>query len=223
MSGLGDVRVPHVDEPHRRVARQPLAVGPHRGHRRLAVARRAEAVGTAGDDDAGGESLDVPLPGRRQRLVEVVGIEDEASLGRGEETEVGDVGVAAGLHDDVRARRASQVEGHHGGGAAVVGEGRLRHTRVAQREQLREPVGLLALEDGDGVTVGSQLERSVAPSRHPLAQQASLCHAYRWVDPGPGGPGIPGGRLGAQASSYVAGLLPWQPWSRPFWTGSCFE
>ena len=87
-----------------------------------------------------------------------------------------------------------EVDGHHRGCTTVVGEGRLRHARVAQREQLREPIGLLASEHGDGVAVGWELERGVAPSRHPLAQQATLCHAYRWVDPGPGSPGIPGGR-----------------------------
>jgi hypothetical protein len=37
----------------------------------------------------------VPLPRRDAALVEVVEVEDERAFGRGEETEVRDVGVAA--------------------------------------------------------------------------------------------------------------------------------
>ena len=118
------------------------------------------------------------------------------------------MGVTAGLHDDVRARGGGQVEGHDRGRAAVVGEGRLRHAGVAQREQLGKPVGLLALEDGDGVAVGPGLEGGVTDARHPLADQATL---LRWRSDGwTHGRAVqvsPEGGSGAQASSYVAGAL----------------
>ena len=40
------------------------------------------------DDEAGGQALEVPFPGRDGRLVEVVEVEDEPALGRGEAAEV---------------------------------------------------------------------------------------------------------------------------------------
>ena len=141
--GLGDVRVPDVEEAHAGIARHPLAVHGHGGHRRGPVLGGREAVAAAGDDDARGQPLDVPLPGRREGLVEVVGVEHERPLGRPEEPEVGQVGVTAGLHDDVGAGRDREVEGHHRGRAAVVGEGRLGHAGVAQRDEVRQPVLLL--------------------------------------------------------------------------------
>ena len=78
---VGDVRVPDIDEAHGRERSEPLAVGADGGYRGGPVLGRAEAVGPTRDDDARGEALDVPLPGTRQRLVEVVGIEHQAPLG----------------------------------------------------------------------------------------------------------------------------------------------
>ena len=46
-----------------------------------------------------------------------------------------------------------EVEGHDGRRAAVVGEGRLGHPRVAQGDQLLEPVGLLGVQDRDRVAI----------------------------------------------------------------------
>ena len=71
----------------------------------------------------------------------------------------------------------------HRGGAAVVGEGRLGHTRVAQRHQVGQAVRLLALEDGDGIAIGRRLERGVARARHALAHEATLLHAGRMDGP----------------------------------------
>ena len=215
--GLGDVRVPHVDEAHAGVAGHPLAVHGHGGHRRRPVLGGREAVGAAGDDDARGEPLDVPLPGRRQRLVEVVGVEHERPLGRPEEPEVGQVGVAAGLHDDVGAGRDREVEGHHRGRAAVVGEGRLGHARVAQRHEVGQAVLLLLLEDGDGVAAGPRLEGGVAGPGHALARRAALVDACRREDPRScrpdvarrwlGRPGLGDGRWWGLLARHDLGLL----------------
>ena len=64
------------------------------------------------------EPLHVPLERRRQRLVEVVQVEDEVALGGGEDPEVREVAVAAGLDLDPAPRRRAEVGGHHGGGSA---------------------------------------------------------------------------------------------------------
>ena len=79
--GLGDRGVPDSHEAHPREAGHPLAITADRGHRRIAVLGDAEATRLAGDDDARGEPLDIPLPGPGQRLIEVVGVEDERPLG----------------------------------------------------------------------------------------------------------------------------------------------
>ena len=78
---------------------------------RATIARRSfvgEAVVPAGDLQARREALDVPLPGPRQGLVEVVDVEDEATLRGGEHAEVRQVGVPAGLHRDTRLRGVSR-------------------------------------------------------------------------------------------------------------------
>ena len=56
------------------------------------------AVVLGGDQHARRQALDVPLPGTRQRLVEVVEVEHQPPLGRGEHAEVRQVRVAATLH-----------------------------------------------------------------------------------------------------------------------------
>ena len=50
--------------------------------------------------------------GPGQRLVEVVDVEHQSPLGRREQPEVREVGVAAALHGQARARRGGQVGGH---------------------------------------------------------------------------------------------------------------
>ena len=56
-----------------------------------------QAVVPAGDHEARRETLYVPLPGRGQRLIEVIDVEDDVALGRGEPAEVDQVAVAASL------------------------------------------------------------------------------------------------------------------------------
>jgi len=79
----------------------------HRGAIALEEGSRgvaAEAVFCAclasGEDEAYGEALDVPLEWAANGLVEVVDVEDEAAIGRGEGSEVADVRVAAELGED---------------------------------------------------------------------------------------------------------------------------
>src|SRR5271163_762532 len=63
----------------------------------LVAADFAGAGFAAGEDEAGGHALDVPLEGAGDGLIEVVDVEDEAAVGAGEGAEVADVGVAAEL------------------------------------------------------------------------------------------------------------------------------
>jgi hypothetical protein len=120
-------------------AGRPLGVGPvaaevSRRHRR---ARR--------------QPLDVPLPRRRQRFVEVGDAEHQVALGRREHPEVGDVRVAARLHGESRGRRPGQVGGHDRGRAAKEREGRFEHAPEAYRDELLNPRAVLRFEHGDRV------------------------------------------------------------------------
>ena len=72
-----------------------------------------ETAFAAQDLDARSEALHVPFPGAGKCLVEVVDVEQDLSLGRAEEAEVRQVGIAAQLDVDARARRRRQVGGHH--------------------------------------------------------------------------------------------------------------
>ncbi len=65
-----------------------LAVGAHDRLHHPGSVLAPEAVVASGDLEARGETLDVPLPGPRERLVEVVEVEDQAPVGGREDTEV---------------------------------------------------------------------------------------------------------------------------------------
>ena len=81
-----------------------FAVGSYAPHYRLPVHFAREAHRSSRDDDACSKPLDVPLPWTRERLVKVVHIEDLVAFGRGVDTEVAEVGIAAHLH----------LQAHHG-------------------------------------------------------------------------------------------------------------
>ena len=99
----GDPVVPDGQVAHRRELGHPLAIGADGGGGGGGAIGRLVPVRAAGDDDAGGQALDVPLPGGREGLVEVVDVEDLVALRRGEGAEVREVGVAAGLDGQARS------------------------------------------------------------------------------------------------------------------------
>ena len=146
-----EARVPDFEVALRGEGAHRVPVGARGRLRHRPPPLAADAVFAGGDREAGGEPLDVPLPRPRQRLVEVVEVEDEAAVGRREDAEVGEVGVAAGLDPQAGGGRCREIGRHHGGGAAEEGERRGRHPAVADRDQLRDPGDRLSLEDRDGV------------------------------------------------------------------------
>ena len=94
------------------VAAHRLAVGASdREIDRLALLV-VEAAVAAGDGEARGEPLHVPLERARQRLVEVVEAEDEPAVRRGEDAEVREMRVAAELGVQARPRHAREVGRH---------------------------------------------------------------------------------------------------------------
>ena len=86
-----DHGVPDVEVRLRGHRGADLAVGWPR--RRSSPARGLGKAEAAADHEAGPQSLDVPLPGTGQRLVEVVAVEDQLALGRPEDPEVREGGA----------------------------------------------------------------------------------------------------------------------------------
>ena len=106
-AGVPDLEVAHPGE-----LRHPRAVRGNGLEHDALLLRDREAAVARGDQHADREALDVPLPRARQRLVEVVDVEDEPSLGRRVEAEVREVRVAAALHDEAGPRSGGEVGRH---------------------------------------------------------------------------------------------------------------
>jgi hypothetical protein len=83
-----DHRVPHVQGPHVTKLRHVLPVGTHTRQGRITSNIFAERVVPAGENEARGQAFDVPFPGSRQRLVQVIDVEDHAAFRGGEAAEV---------------------------------------------------------------------------------------------------------------------------------------
>jgi len=79
------------------VLRKRPAVRPHDSDHGPGSRGVAEVALSCRDLEAGREALDIPLERARERLVEVVGVEDEVAFRRREAAEIGEVRVAREL------------------------------------------------------------------------------------------------------------------------------
>ncbi len=129
----------------------------------LAALLGLEPVLASGDLEAGDQSLEVPFEGPRQRLVEVVGIEDQMALGGTEDPEVAHVRIPAELRPESGVGRPGQVGSHQQCGAPIEGERRDEHAPVADGDQFGDPGHRLALEELHGI--GSQFRGGQQPVR----------------------------------------------------------
>jgi hypothetical protein len=127
------------------------SVGGHGGSGDRADLAGPQAVVPAGDDDAGHQSLHVPLERPRVGLVEVVEVEHQTPIGRGEEAEVRQMGVAAELDGQVGGGAGRQVGGHHRGRSSQEGERTGPHALVPDGDQLGQTGGVLRPQDTSGV------------------------------------------------------------------------
>ena len=137
ISGL-DGEVPQVQHLHFGELGHVLAVGPDTGEDRILGDGFAEAVVATGDHEARRKTLQVPLPGCREGLIEIVDGEDDLPLRSGETSEVDQVGVSAALHADAGRRKARQIHRHGERRAPVEGEGRRHHAPVAKGKEIGE-------------------------------------------------------------------------------------
>src|SRR4051794_19777991 len=104
--------VPDVDRPHRREPAHLTPVFAGGARDGGAAIARLEAAVEPCDLEARGQALDVPLERAGMRLVEVVDVEDQAAVGRGEHAEVAEVRVPAELDGQIRARSGGEIAGH---------------------------------------------------------------------------------------------------------------
>ena len=159
--------VPDVEPRHPRERPDRLAVGAPRGLDDGVRVGRGEAAVAGSDLQAGAQSLDVPLPGARQRFVEVVDVEHEVPFRRGEEPEVGQVRVTARLNGEPRGGGCCQVADHHRCRPAEKAQRRGGHPSVADWQQLRNPRPVLPGQDGERIgTGGRRRELSERRTRH---------------------------------------------------------
>src|SRR5262249_9571355 len=104
--------------------------------------------GQSGHCDACSQSLEVDREvDAGQRLVEVIDVEKNVFLRGCEGSEVHQLTVAASLNRNARARLTFEVLCHYGGGAAEEGKWACKHSRIANRYQLRDAVAVGRSED----------------------------------------------------------------------------
>ena len=137
------VHVEPVVGPHQqrliRQERHLVAVRRHTRHNGGRAVLLRGGVLPAGDPDARDESAQVPLPGARVRLVEVVQVDDQLALGRGVEAEVAQVRVPADDRRNPGRRQRRHVVGHHDRRAAQEPVWRAHHPSDPDRDQVRQP------------------------------------------------------------------------------------
>ena len=175
--------VPHVERPHRCIVGCAFAIAADGGARSPCRVAFGQANLAAGDHHAGSQPLEIPLPGRRQGLVEVVDVEDDAPLGRGETAEVRQVGVAAGLHADPRDRCRREVGRHDRGRSAIESEGRLHHPGKADRHQLLQPALVRRRQEiNDIAAIAGRFPAAMCFTRYGVAQHLALAAPFiGWI------------------------------------------
>ena len=175
-----DGEVPQVQHAHLAELGHVLAVGPDTSEGRILGVGFAEAVVATGDHEARRETLEVPFPGCREGLIEVVDGEDDLPLRGGETPEVDQVGVSAALHADAGRRSARQIHRHGDRRAPVEGEGRQDHAPVAKGKEFGEAplVGLQHQADRVG-PIGGGLPGRMRGAWALLTQALAHCIAFR--------------------------------------------
>ncbi len=151
--GVPDLEVCHVGVPL-----HPVAVGGHGLEHRPTRVARGETVVAAGHLDACRESLHIPFERAWRRLVEVVEVEHQPTLGTGERPEVGEMRVTAQPHLEIGRRTGCQVEGHDLGCAPQERERRHAHPRVTQRNEVFDAAAIRLDQHLDRIaTVGRRI------------------------------------------------------------------
>ncbi len=152
-----------------------FAIGGDRA-RREAARPLVRHVGRPGrDGDAGRQTLDVDGEiDARQRLVEIVDVEEDGVFGRIERAEVHQMTVAAGLHRRAGDRLMGEIGRHHGRRAAQKPERVRHHALVALRQKRGHPLGVGLRKDGDGVSIPRTVQLRMGFARRADSQRPAV-------------------------------------------------
>ena len=126
-----DPLIPDVERRHPRELAQVLAVGANGVFTMAPFGAR----GAARDFDTHDQALEVPFPRSRQRLVEIVDIEDQYAFGRGEAAKVREMAITARLNRDPRDTRIREIPRLNDRRTAEKSERRHGHPLILNREQ----------------------------------------------------------------------------------------
>ena len=128
------------------------------------------------DGDAGRQTLDVDGEiDARQRLIEIVNVEEDVVFGRIERAEVHQMTVAAGLNRRAGNRLMREIGRHHGRRAAKKAERVGRHELVTQRQEFGDPLRVGFRKNGDGVPIPGAMQFRMGLAR--VCALAALCLA----------------------------------------------
>ena len=158
--------VPELEVTHLCVLRHRLPVGPCHlaGGASCLLGGQPEVL--RGDHHARRQTLEVPFPGARERLVEVVLVEHQSPLRGGVRPEVRQVGVTSELHLETGVGAMCQVRRHDVGGTTEERELGLPHPLVADRHQEAESASILFLQQRHRIrSVRSRLPAAVGRAR----------------------------------------------------------
>jgi|HubBroStandDraft_4_1064222.scaffolds.fasta_scaffold08680_8 hypothetical protein len=141
-------------------------------------------------DQTGGETFEVPLKWSRQRLVEIVDVEDRRSFRCRVGTEICQVCIATGLQSNARRRGVGEIRRHHGGRAAQEREWIGAHPCIANWQQFLDSTFALFNQKIGGVgSLRGSGPLALCASRHLLPERHSgplaLARAVRRYHFGP--------------------------------------
>ena len=166
--------VPDVHGAHLGELGHLCSIGGDRRARRGTRIGSVEAVVACRDREARRHPLHVVLERPGERLVEVVQVEQQRSLGRCERTEVREVRVAAQLDVQSCGRRVLEIRRHDLRGAPIERERRDQHPPMTDGYEVGLSGGVLLLEQCDGIgTVGCRRPSGVHRRRHLLTRGLS--------------------------------------------------
>ena len=149
----GDAVVPEFERSALRVLRHPVAVFADRRHHQTLSGAPAQAHMTRGHHEARGEALQVPFEWPDRHFVEVIQIEHELPLRRGEPAEIHQMTIAADGHGQAGVVNLAEIVSLQDGGATKKRERRCGHAPVAQWHEVLDPAFAALPEKLDWIAV----------------------------------------------------------------------
>ena len=160
-------RVPQIERLHRPQRADRIAIRPRHCHVHPTPPVGAKPEVASGHSEARHEALQIPLKRPRQRLVEIVDVEHQPPVGRGERAKVRQVGVTAQLHAQPTVGRAREIRRHQVRGTPIKGKRRDQHPAVANRHELRHTRRGLFLQQLNRIApIRRRRPLAVHPPRH---------------------------------------------------------